>query len=89
MARCPLCNKNFADLLMHLVFSHDIEDIEHFNAEVKSLEIADRRRRDFHGYVTQLQDQRRRGVISAEQYRELVSKWIKEHPQEKPQKDGG
>ena len=83
MDKCPLCNKDIVDLLMHLVLSHDIENIEHFNAEVEKIVSADREKRDFYEYVMQLQDQRRRGMISGEQYRELVSRWTKDHSQAK------
>jgi len=79
MARCLLCNMDFVDLLMHLVLSHDIEDIEHFESEVQKAKGAEDRKRGFHEYVAQLHDQRRERAISGEQYRELVSKWMKDH----------
>ena len=79
MPRCPLCSRDFVDLLMHLVLSHDIEDAEHFKTEVQKIEHAERRKREFCDYVTQLQDQRRKGAISGEEYRDLVSRWVKDH----------
>ncbi len=65
---CPFCGKSFDDMLKHFVLVHDIESLEHLDREIK-------RRREFFEFVKDLQEKRKKNLISAEQYRELVSKW--------------
>ncbi len=74
--RCPLCGKDVGDILKHFVLVHDIENLEHLNQEVRRSESAQKRQREFSVYVTALQERRKKNLISAEQYRELVSRWL-------------
>ena len=81
MARstCPLCGRNFHDLLKHLVLAHDIENIDHFKIEIEKVEATKKTQSEFSNYVRELQDQRKKGTISAEDYRILVTKWLNQH----------
>ncbi len=72
---CPFCGKAVEDILKHFVLVHDIENLEHLDREVKKSELARKRQAKFAELVKELQDKRKKNLISAEQYRELISKW--------------
>lgn len=77
--KCPFCNKEFTDILKHYVIVHNIRDVKHFKAELEKVENKEQKKTDFRIYVHYLIGKMREGVISAEEYRELIKKWEKEH----------
>jgi hypothetical protein len=74
---CPLCGKNVEDILRHFVMVHDIEDLDHLEQEIKKAESVSRRQRDFSKFVEELKEKLRKGIISLEDYRSLISEWSK------------
>jgi len=72
---CPLCEKKIADLLKHLRFHHKIDSIDKFDQE--RIKIANRKSKQiaFAKYVEELKEKKKSGKISAEEYRELITKW--------------
>jgi hypothetical protein len=75
---CPLCKRQLEDLLKHLVIVHEIEDADQFSKEIEKLEANEERKREFAAYVMQLQQQRTKGLISAEEYRAKIANWTKD-----------
>jgi hypothetical protein len=76
---CPLCGKSVDDILKHFVMVHDIENLEHLKREIAQSESVRRRQREFLEFISDLNEKRRKNLISAEQYRELVSRWRAEN----------
>jgi hypothetical protein len=76
---CPLCGKNVEDILRHFVLVHDIEDLDHLEREIKKTESVSRRQRDFSEFVKELKEKIRKGIVSPDDYRSLISEWSKTH----------
>jgi len=76
MSDCPLCNKKIGDLLKHLRFVHNMEDADQFNQEMTKLEMLKTKQYEFGRYVEELQEKKKNGKITAEEYRELITKWV-------------
>jgi len=76
---CPFCSKRVDDILKHFVLVHDIESLEHLDRELKILDSTHKRQREFSKFVAGLQEKRKKNLISAEEYRELASKWRREN----------
>jgi hypothetical protein len=79
---CPICKKVSQDILKHLRLSHDITGSEQYQVLLGKIEKREQRKREFGDFVRHLQEQRREGSISAEQYRESIEKWMKDHEEE-------
>ena len=75
MDDCPLCKKRISDLLKHLRFVHEINDVEQFNQEKAKLVRLKTKQTEFAKYVEDLQNKMKNGEISPEEYRELITKW--------------
>lgn len=82
MPTCPICRGENQDLLKHLRLSHDITDAEQYQELLDKAEKTELRKHEFSNFVRQLRERRQGGSISAEQYRESVAKWLKEHEEE-------
>jgi len=82
MPTCPICRKVSQDILKHLRLSHDITDPEQYQVLLDRIEKREQRKREFSDFVRHLKEQRQGGSISAEQYRESVEKWVKDHEEE-------
>lgn len=78
-SKCPFCKREFSDILKHLVFTHDIRDINHFAEEFEKTEKEEKKKIEFRNYVEDLKSKMREGTISAKAYRELVTKWMKDN----------
>lgn len=74
---CPLCNKSGINLLRHLRFSHKINGMEQFNLELSICEKRKVRQSAFAKYTEELREKERRGEITVEKYRELITEWYK------------
>ena len=53
--------------------------MEEFNEKMTKLEANDAKQETFQRYVQELQEKEKKGDISAEDYRRLVTEWIKQH----------
>jgi len=76
---CPFCNKNTSDILEHIRFSHDISSVEEFNEKLAKLESRKVQQQAYGDYVLELQAKEKKGEISAEDYRRLITEWINQH----------
>jgi polyhydroxyalkanoate synthesis regulator phasin len=77
--KCPFCNRMMADILKHIRIYHDIENLEKYNQEIENLEKYNAKREAFQKYVDELQGMEKKGSITAEDYRRLITEWIKQH----------
>lgn len=77
--KCPLCEQDITDILQHLRIQHDIESTEQLSEEIVKLEQKKTKQLGFAKYVEELQQKKRNGEITAEEYRELIIEWIKEN----------
>jgi len=73
---CPLCNEKISDFIVHLRFSHEIDNSEKFFLEKDKLEIKKTKQLEFRKYIEELQLKKKNGQISDEEYRELITKWF-------------
>lgn len=76
---CPLCEKAVRKRLIHLRVDHEIENIQEFMDLLQEVSKKEENRRQFAEYVTQLQIKKKQGSISAEDYRELMTQWVRNH----------
>ena len=81
LSKCPLCERTYQNILQHLVIKHDIQDMNQLKAEVERIEKGEKEREEFSVYVSELHEKRAKGLISAEEYREMVTRWFKERGQ--------
>lgn len=65
--------------MKHFVFTHNIEDINHFKEQIEKAEKLEKTKIEFRKYVEELTERMRKGEISGKDYRELTEKWRKEH----------
>ena len=66
-------------MLIHLRIDHEIEDIPQFMEALKEVGEEKERREQFAKYVMELQEKKAKGLITAEDYRNLTMQWSKEH----------
>ena len=71
-SKCPICGRYFSDILKHFVLKHDIKDMNQLQQIIN-------KKAEFRAYVEELKQKRKKGEISAEDYRRLVMKWCREH----------
>ena len=76
---CPICGKSISDFLKHLRFVHQIQDSEEFHDEITKLKTKKKRQLEFAQYVEELKLKKKMGDITAEEYRELITRWNYQH----------
>jgi len=76
---CPLCSKDVVDFLKHLRFTHDISSAEELDEKIKKMQKSNNNIIEFDKFVEKLKVQMNSGEISPEKYRELITRWNKEH----------
>ena len=79
MTKCNICGKEVVDILRHFAIAHRIKSINHLKVEIEKAEKEETRRAEFRKYVEELNERIKRGEISTEDYRRLVTQWFKEH----------
>lgn len=77
--KCPFCKSVITDILEHIRIAHDIDSVEEFNEKMAKLEIHKANQEAFQKYVQELQEMEKKGSISTEDYRRLITEWIKQH----------
>lgn len=77
--RCPFCKIMIIDILEHIRIAHDIANVEEFNEKMAKLETQRTEQQAYRIYVAELLEKEKKGEISAEDYRRLVTEWIKQH----------
>ena len=75
---CPLCGRLSSHILQHFAIDHEIEDAVQFGQELTKVEQTRQSRDEFRLLVEKLKEQRARGLISAEDYRDEIVKWVRE-----------
>ena len=75
---CPICEKMFDDILMHIRVTHEIDSVELFEERVREKEKLRESQGEFALFVGKLKEQRTKGLITAEEYRDRVVNWIEE-----------
>jgi len=70
-----LCGKDFTDLLKHLRLSHEIDSIEAYALKVSEVAGMSEKRGRFSNYVQELQARMKKGLITGEDYRRLITEW--------------
>ena len=76
--KCPLCEREYRNILQHLAITHEIRSIDALRAVTEGVERRNKEKEEFNAYVKVLQQQRAKGQISAETYRELVTRWFRD-----------
>ena len=76
---CLLCGKQISDLLKHLRFSHKIKNDEEFENEIRNIEYIKKSKQEFSIYVENLQHKKKKNEITSEEYRELITEWVRQH----------
>ncbi len=76
---CPLCNKQASDFLLHLRIQHDIKSIEEYEIKLNFNIEKNQKSVEFSAYVDELKKMIANKEITFEQYRELITKWNKQH----------
>lgn len=76
---CPFCNVSTVDILEHFRISHDIDSVEEFSKKNTELEKRNAKQQAYRNYVQELQEREKKGEILAEDYRRLLTEWIKQH----------
>jgi hypothetical protein len=65
-------------ILMHLRVTHEIDSIELYEEQVREMEKQRESRGEFALFVGMLKEQKTKGLITAEEYRERVVNWLEE-----------
>jgi len=68
----------FDDILMHVRVTHEIDSVELFEERVREKEKQVESQGEFALFVSMLKEQRTKGLITAEEYRDRVVNWIEE-----------
>ncbi len=68
----------FDDILMHVRVTHEIDSVELFEERVREKEKQRESQGEFALFVSKLKEQRTKGLITAEEYRDRVVNWIEE-----------
>ncbi|MGI0073785.1 MAG: hypothetical protein ACREA3_08235 [Nitrosotalea sp.] len=77
--RCPFCNDTTSDFLEHIRLSHDIDSVEEFDEKLAELEAQKGKQQAYRNYIEELLEKEKRREISAEDYRRLLTEWLKQH----------
>jgi len=78
--KCLICGKEVNDILNHYVLSHDIKDPHDFYKNLEREELKKKRQENFCILVKDLTERKKRGEISAEEYRQLQKAWEDKNP---------
>jgi hypothetical protein len=76
---CPICGNQFINVLEHIAIVHEVTDIEVLKKLTDNYEKRETNRSEFSKYIDELNSKLKEGKITSEQYRELSSRWRKEH----------
>ena len=76
---CPFCKIKVSDFAHHISIKHNIRNEVEYNKKIDEMKKNELKKKDFSNYVDQLKKSMHEGKISPEEYRELITKWQKEH----------
>ena len=63
--------------MQHIAIEHEIKDVEQFEDKFRLLQKATKKQHEFIALVGQLKEQRTKGLISAEEYRDRIADWLR------------
>ena len=72
---CPLCKKDFEDIIKHFSVSHGLCSMEEVGEAMKKEKEKDKKREEFRKYIKELNLKLKNNEISGEQFRSLVNEW--------------
>ncbi|MFH0862318.1 MAG: hypothetical protein V1875_04730 [Candidatus Altiarchaeota archaeon] len=78
--KCLICGEEVNDILNHYVFSHDLQNPDDFYKVLQREDLKKKRQVEFNALVKDLTERKRRGEISAEEYRQLQKEWEDKNP---------
>lgn len=76
---CPICHKETINFLKHLRLIHEISNPEDLKQKMVKIERTQDKKEEFRKYVEEIHEKMRKEEISAEEYRELITKWNDDH----------
>jgi hypothetical protein len=79
MDTCRLCDRQVGNLFEHLRIDHLIKTPEQYQAELTKVEMDKVRQGEYTAFIEELNSRRAKGLISGEEWRQLVEKWRQEH----------
>jgi hypothetical protein len=77
--KCPLCDKEFEDILKHISIRHNIGDLDEYKRKVKEKEEKDKKIMEWKEFLKKLDGRHKSGEINGEEYRSIRKKWEQEH----------
>jgi len=76
---CPLCGLKIKDFLKHVRIQHEIGSTEELESKMNTLENKKTKQAKFAAYIEELKQKEKNKEISADEYRELITKWQEEN----------
>lgn len=76
---CPICQREFKDILKHFTLKHDISDINQLKTYIEMAEAQEQKRKEFGMFIDEINEKKRRGEITIDEWRVLREGWEKEH----------
>lgn len=76
---CSLCNKQITNFLHHLRIQHKIRSAEEYEIKLEIKNNEKLKQKEFANYVDKLKKMIANKEIIYEQYRELITKWMKDN----------
>lgn len=73
---CPICGKDVVGFLKHIRFSHKISNEKQFQTEIEKIQKKKKLQIEFSKLVEDLQNRKKLGEITSEEYRQLITKWV-------------
>ena len=72
---CPICKKEFSDILRHLSIKHEFENLDALAQEIQGIENDKKKREAFNEFISNLDIQLKNKKISIEEWRTLRDNW--------------
>ncbi len=79
MNKCPLCEKEFKDILKHISLFHNVRNMENLNNIVEKDKKSKRKIIKFGHFVKELNEKLKKGEIKGKDFREAVQRWEREN----------
>ena len=76
---CPICQKEFKDILKHFSLSHEIGDINQLKTEFETAETKEKRKEEYGKFIMEINEKLHNKEITIEVWRNLRDKWEREH----------
>ncbi len=84
--KCPICEKEFEDILKHISIQHNIKNFEELQKKANIYEIIEKRKILFREHIKELNDKLSKKEITPSEFRNLREEWDKQTNREICQK---